>query len=326
MDSTAKENEDIAKASHIATYTTDHDGTHMVHVTEESDVATLESIWSQSQDADDVAFRPDNGWWSLHDWATESWLLVKDGTPVGVTAIRYETDDEKAEARLALLPAFRQSPLALLLVDQAQLIAQQKQKARLIIATSATADWIKAAIQQQNFSLLRTGHMMSRSIPTTPLPLKEIEGISVRSIRAGEEPQLLDTLNRAWASTWNFHPITMEALLADLKGNEDSFFVAVDQTDDIQMLGTVHVLFNRSSDESNAWISNLTVDPTQRGKGLGRMLLTVALNYLSAQGVSSVTLGVDGGAVAPVSLYRSIGFEVLRTLEIWQQPIPTMQQ
>ncbi|GER90836.1 hypothetical protein KDW_49980 [Dictyobacter vulcani] len=326
MDSTTKDNEDRAQAAQIFTHTSEQDGTQMMHVSDESAVTTLESIWSASQDADDVAFRPRNGWWSLHDWATASWLLVKDGTPVGVAAIRYTPDDDKAEARLALLPAFRQTSLALLLVKQVRSVAQTQHKARLILATSATADWVKSTIQQQNFSLLRTGHMMSRPISATPLPFSEIEGIHVRSLRTGEEPQLLETLNRAWANTWNFHPITMEALLDDLKDNYDSFFVAVDQTDDTRMLGTVHVLFDRSSDESDPWISNLTVDPSQRGKGLGRMLLTVALNYLSKQGASSVTLGVDGGAVAPVTLYRSIGFEAIRTLEVWEQDIATPQQ
>nr|WP_246035571.1 hypothetical protein [Dictyobacter kobayashii] len=59
---------------------------------------------------------------------------------------------------------------------------------------------------------------------------------------------------------------------------------------------------------------------------MGRMLLTVALNYLSAQeGAVSIALGVDGGAVAPVSLYRSMGFKPIRTIEIWELNAATPQ-
>ncbi|WP_161982535.1 GNAT family N-acetyltransferase [Dictyobacter alpinus] len=305
------------------------DGVKMVRVSGEGDIATLEHIWGTSQDADEAAFRPRTGWWSLNAWATNSWLLLKNGTAIGVAAIHNIPDEDDVEARLALLPEFRQNTLALLLVDHVRLTVQTGSNIRLRIPTSSSAIWAKTALQKRNFILLRTGHMMSRAVPTSPLPLRKVEGITVRTLRKGEEATLLETLNRAWETTWNYHPIPMDALLSDLEGNRQGFFVAVDQTDDTRMMGTIHVLFNRDADntddQTSAWISNLTVDPTQRGKGTGRMLMTIALNYLHQQGATTVTLGVDGGAVAPVSLYRSMGFEPIRTFERWELDITTAQ-
>lgn len=91
-----------------------------------------------------------------------------------------------------------------------------------------------------------------------------------------------------------------------------------------RLVGTVHALFNQHATnpdgEPYAWISNLTTDPALRGHGLGRMLLAVGINALRARGTSSVALGVDGGAIAPMTLYRSVGFEAISTVEIWESP------
>ncbi|GHO84961.1 GNAT family N-acetyltransferase [Dictyobacter formicarum] len=321
MDGASKDIEDNVKLSTSSATKLEYAGVQIVHVATESDIATLERIWAASQDADEAAFKPDDGWWSLSDWATESWLLLQDEEPVGVVAIHSTQDEEVAQARLALLPAFRQPVLALLMVDHVLLIVESKQKTRLRIVTSGNTSWAGTAVQQRGFSLLRPIYMMLRPASSPPLSVQDIEGIRVRSLRAGEESSALAALNRAWANTWNYHPITMEALLSDLNGKLDNFFVAVDQADDTRILGTVHALFDREArnpdGHPSAWISNLTVDPSQRSRGLGRMLLTIALNYLTAQGAGSVTLGVDGGSVAPVSLYRSVGFEAIRTIEIW---------
>ncbi|GCE20756.1 GNAT family N-acetyltransferase [Dictyobacter kobayashii] len=243
MDSASKGLEDRAG---ISAQAREQDGLRIVHVSTESEIATLERIWGASQDADEAAFKPDDGWWSLHNWATDSWLLLQDEVPVGVTAVHIAQDKEAAEARLALLPDYRQSPLALLLVDHARSMARAGQKAQLRIVASGNTTWAGAALKQRAFSLLRNAHMMSRPALSEPLPVREIDGIRVRSLRTGEEPSLLAALNRAWANTWNFHPITMEALLDDLEGHHDSFFLAVDQADDAHILGTVHALFDRA--------------------------------------------------------------------------------
>ena len=164
---------------------------------------------------------------------------------------------------------------------------------------------------------------MVRPAASGPFPLRESDGVRIRHLREGEEPVVLEALNRAWALTWNFRPIPLAALLADLKGQRKGFFVAVARTEDTHILGTVHALFDHEAcnpdGQPYAWISNLTVDPALQGQGLGRMLLAFGLNYLNQQGAGSVTLGVDGGAIAPMTLYRSTGFEVLSTVEIWEQ-------
>ncbi|MDE3078374.1 MAG: GNAT family N-acetyltransferase, partial [Chloroflexota bacterium] len=131
--------------------------------------------------------------------------------------------------------------------------------------------------------------------------------------------------NRAWADTWNFRPIPMAALAADLDGQREGFLLALEKPQERVIAGTVHAIFDRTAknpdDGPHAWISNLTVIPTWRGRGLGRALLAAGLHHLAGRGARSAGLGVDGGNPVPVSLYRSVGFEVIDTMELWERPI-----
>ena len=70
-----------------------------------------------------------------------------------------------------------------------------------------------------------------------------------------------------------------------------------------------------------AWISNLTVDASQRGRGLGRAMLLAGLHSLRARGATSVTLGVDAGDPAPLRLYQSVGFETVSSMGVWDKKL-----
>lgn len=311
----------IAQAAAVACATHGQEEWRLVPVSRAQDVAALERIWATSQDAD-AALHPHHARWELHSWATDSRLLLKDGYPIGVAAINVVPAEEVAEARLALFPPFRHVSEALALLDQILIMVQCAGRAHLRLCIPARATWAMMAAQQRSFRMVRAQHVMVRPAANEPFPPRESDGVRIRHLREGEEPIVLEALNRAWALTWNFRPISLAALLADLKGQRKGFFVAVARTQETHILGTVHALFDQEARNPDgqpyAWISNVTVDPAWRGQGLGRMLLAFGLNYLNQQGAGSVTLGVDGGAIAPMALYRSAGFEVLSTVEIWE--------
>ncbi len=297
---------------------------YTVRAVKGDDADHIEVIWLASQDADSPLFRPHEGWWSLVSWATAARLLLLDGSPIGVAAIKGEAGAEIVEGYLALSPGSRDATAALSLVDLLLDLAHEAGCTRLHLYTSARATWAITAVEQRLFSLYHTFHMMLRPADAQPLPTRgAIDGIRIRQLRTGEEPMLLGALNRAWATTWNFQPITIEALLADLRGQRQGFFVAVEQANDTHIVGTVHAIFDSAAynpdEQPYAWISNLTVDPAYRTYGLGRTLLTSGINHLVAKGAGSVMLGVDGAALVPMALYRSVGFEPISTTEIWEQ-------
>jgi mycothiol synthase len=64
-------------------------------------------------------------------------------------------------------------------------------------------------------------------------------------------------------------------------------------------------------------IGVLGVVPETRGIGLGRALLRWGTRYFGARGDTNVVLRVDGENESALGLYRSEGFEVTRTRNLW---------
>jgi mycothiol synthase len=283
----------------------------------------VEAIWRASQDADDPAFRPRGGWWSLGAWATASRLLLEGDEAVGVAAVSCETGSDAAEARLALLPSARSGRAGARLLDAALDLAGEEGAPAVRLYAPAVAMWATGAARERGFRLLRAQHLMLRPADAPPMRPRPVEGVRVRPLRAGEEPRLLEALNRGWEGTWNYRPLTADALAADLAGQREGFLVA---EADRRLVGTVHALLDargRNPDGGPyAWVSNLTTDPDWRGRGLGRALLAAGLESLRARGAGSVALGVDGGAVVPLALYRSAGFRTVSEVEIWERAVP----
>jgi ribosomal protein S18 acetylase RimI-like enzyme len=70
-----------------------------------------------------------------------------------------------------------------------------------------------------------------------------------------------------------------------------------------------------------AWISNVTVHPDYRKRGIARALLAAGIARLRSLGASSVTLGVDTYDPAPFHLYQSVGFAIATSQEAWDKAL-----
>ena len=284
----------------------------------------VQRVWSVSQDVDEPLGRPSDGWWSLADWATTSRVLVAAGAVVGVAAVEYRPGATAAEARVVLLPAHRQRRHAVELIRATITLARDLRAPVVRLYTPVAARWSTEPARALGFHAIREQHVMLRPADAAPPVAPPVPGVLIRPLMDGEEPALLQFLNHAWAGTWNFRPITMEALRSDLEGHRQGMLVAVDEADQGRIVGTCHALFDPSHHNPDgqpyAWISNLTAGPASRGRGLGRALLAAGLHYLRAQGAASIALGVDGGAAVPLALYRSVGFATISAVAISERP------
>lgn len=70
-----------------------------------------------------------------------------------------------------------------------------------------------------------------------------------------------------------------------------------------------------------AHITNVTVRPDLRGRGLGRVLLEYLLQKASARGAESVLLEVREGNEPAIGLYRRAGFETIGRRKNYYQSI-----
>src|SRR5439155_18849832 len=136
--------------------------------------------------------------------------------------------------------------------------------------------------------------------------------LHLRSIHLGEDERVLAALNRAWTGTWNFVTISPPMLQHDLIGQREGMLLAVDASDKVR--ATCHAVFDSTSlnpdGNPRAWISNLTVDPGFRGRGIAHAMLAAGIAHLRSRGATSVTLGVDADNPTPFRLYQSVGFEI----------------
>jgi mycothiol synthase len=285
-----------------------------------SEADAVETIWESSNSEDDPAgwFR---GGWSVAAWATHSRVLVLDGRLVGVAAVRAErTPDGAMAGRLALEVSARQAPLAEMLVRAAVDLVGEAHGQRVRLFVAGRAEWSQAAAAAAGFKPERTiAHMLLRADVPTPQAPPLNSDLRLRSIHPGEDERVLAALNRAWAGTWNFVSITLPMLQHDLVGQREGMLLAVDASDNIR--ATCHAVFDPTSHNPDgnprAWISNLTVDPEFRGRGISRTMLAEGIAHLRTRGATSVTLGVDADNPAPFRLYTSVGFEIASRLEAW---------
>lgn len=302
---------------------------YTIRLIERAEWNGLHFIWEGSQDADDPAGRPAEGWWYLGDWAEMGLVLLTDKHPVGLAALKPTRDPVAVEIRLALLPDYRQPEAVTRLVEGVFEIGRQKGFSSARFFISGSGKWATEAVAAFGIEPLRKYHSMLLpamvEVPLAPVP----QGIRLRPLADGEDETALAALNRAWATTWNFRPIPMSALQKDLEGQRAGFLVAVPENDPSHIIGTCHAILdptNRNYDGGIfALISNLTNDPDWRGRGLGRALLSAGIYYLRARGATSVRLGVDGGNPVPVALYHSIGFKSISSMEVWTGPIPELR-
>lgn len=293
-----------------------------------TEAAAIRAVWEASHVADDPGGRPRGGW-SVDPWATRLCVLTSGARIVGVAAIRAEPPPAEAvSARVALELAARTPASAEVLVQSTIDMACAADGALVRLFLPSRADWATTAARGAGFAPVRSiFHMLLPASVTYDERNAVPVGIRIRPMHEHEEPRVLAALNRNWAGTWDFVPIRPEMLAGDLHGQRAGMLVAVDAADDARILATCHAVFDpvdqNPDGEPRAWISNLTVDPEHRGRGLGRAMLLAGLTSLRARGAGSITLGVDAGNAQPLRLYQSVGFETVSSMDAWDKALRT---
>lgn len=195
---------------------------------------------------------------------------------IGLVAIEYGPGTTAAETRVSLVPACRRAPLVGHLVRAVVDLARELGAPLAWLSAPATANWATTPTREQGFRSFRARHLMLRSAGAAPLLAPPVAGVHIRPLQEGEELALLAALNRAWAGTWNFRPITAEVLLRDLRGQRAGLLLAVGATAPGRIVGTLHARFDPTGRNPDGapytWISNLTTDPAWRGRRPARPL------------------------------------------------------
>jgi len=304
-------------------YTPGKTGVARLRTAEPAETDALQAVWESSNAADDPASWARGGW-GVAALATDIQVLDVRQRIIGIVAVRSETAPDGAmPARLALATDARQPAYAAALVNGAVDIVAAAGGALVRLFVPGRAAWMQDAARGAGFEPVRTvAHMLLPADAPTPegkLP----EDLSLRTIRADEDQAVLDTLNRNWTGTWNFVAITYEMLAEDLDGQREGMLLGVDAGD--RIVATCHAVYepNEQNPDGNprAWISNVTVDPDYRQRGIARAMLSAGIKRLRGLGAGSITLGVDASNPAPFNLYQSVGFTIVTSQEAWDKAL-----
>lgn len=95
--------------------------------------------------------------------------------------------------------------------------------------------------------------------------------------------------------------------------DDESFFIARDQEKGGQIVGSLTLVTFRIPTGVRAWIEDVIVDTSQRGKGIGEALTRAALQRAAALGAKTVDLTSRPSREAANRLYQRVGFELRQT-------------
>jgi ribosomal protein S18 acetylase RimI-like enzyme len=117
-------------------------------------------------------------------------------------------------------------------------------------------------------------------------------------------------------------PPTPEAVQEIIDSDSSVLFMCRDETG---VLGTLTLVLFRIPTGIRAWIEDVIVDESARGKGVGRVLNEAAIEHAFAQGAITVDLTSRPSRDAANRLYQRIGF-VERDTNVYRFSPPGQHQ
>jgi len=176
--------------------------------------------------------------------------------------------------------------------------------------------------------LSRLGFSFVRRFLELRLNILDVWGVDIgsaaascRCLQLGEENNLTQVQNCAFAGIWGYNPNTVEEIVFKTSLSNCSL-------DDIMLIheGDKAVGFCWAGTSCEGGVPSarvgrilmLGVVPASRGKGIGKKLVLAGIGRLKSKGVQVVELTVDSENKAACALYKSLGFEV-QTSTLWYE-------
>ncbi|MGH7303916.1 MAG: GNAT family N-acetyltransferase [Candidatus Rokuibacteriota bacterium] len=108
-------------------------------------------------------------------------------------------------------------------------------------------------------------------------------------------------------------PLTREALTEIIASPHNTVLLARDTDAAGRIIGTLTLVIFRSPTAVRAWIEDVVVDGTARGRGAGEALTLAAVNLARRRGAKTVDLTSHRSRQAAHRLYEKCGFHVRDT-------------
>src|SRR5437879_7456093 len=150
----------------------------------------------------------------------------------------------------------------------------------------------------------------------TDMRQSSLEQLDVRPARAEDREAVLAFCAHTW-SEGDYIEDVWDEWLHDERG---ALLVAVSQD---RPIGMIHVALY-SDDE--AWLEGIRVDPAQRRRGVGRVLVSRALVTARERGGKVARLFTDHDNIASQDLITGFGFKRVAEVSHYEAPALTMEE
>jgi mycothiol synthase len=261
---------------------------------------------------DDMARFYNRSGFSLLD---NSWLMLLAGEPVAAAALFPRAifhDRPPGNFDMYVVPQHRRHGLGSRLLAHLEQAGIERGYPVLETTIAQEDAQSTAFLSRHGFSVVGQSMHLTRysldNLPTVTLP----EGYSIRSLASlGEPPDLyLETANRlgSYDSGYSLiRPEEMESIVASNAWEPAGVLFSFDLSG--RIVGVIRASGVRSG---RGYLHEIRLEPSSRGKGLGRAMLAAALHYLAAKGVQSADLDTSGDHAAAHGLALKGGFQVTR--------------
>jgi len=154
------------------------------------------------------------------------------------------------------------------------------------------------------------------------LPDVDFGASSCRRLKHGEEDKLTQIQNRSFIDTWGYNPNTVEEIAYRINltncSPEDAALVYENEKPIGYCWTKMELAAGTTASEGKGRIYMLGVDPSYRGRGIGRKALLTGLRYLKNRNLKIAELTVDSENTVACALYRALGFGI-RTISLWYE-------
>jgi mycothiol synthase len=182
---------------------------------------------------------------------------------------------------------------------------------------------LREAVEAEGWKPVRHSYQMrielADDVPEPQWP----DGITVRTMRSGEEERVYEANTEAFADDWYFQPQPFERWCSDAFGRENFDPTLIWLAEDgAELAGFSANSWHFSDDPEFGWIGILGVRPQWRRRGLATALLRHSFRDFRERGAKRVGLGVDAeNATGAVRLYERVGMQVARRNDTYEKQL-----
>ncbi|MFC1912935.1 GNAT family N-acetyltransferase [Chloroflexota bacterium] len=256
------------------------------------------------------------------DYSPEQDLFLAEtaGNLVGYLEVLPELAIGRVILSCWVHPEHRRQGIATKLLDYALNRAQElgTEVAQIEIPQDNTL--ARSILTRLSFRLVRRFFHLRLSMAKVCRQDMEQAALGCHQLQRGEEDKLTQIQNRSFAGVWGYNPNTVAAItyrtslcnpqdiVLTCNGDKVTGYCWTEITDDEET----------ASGARKGRIFMLGVDPTYRGKGVGKKALLAGLAHLQDKGLTVAELTVDSKNKVACALYRMVGFEV-ETSSMWYE-------